>query len=197
MGKALSAFILVSSLLSTEASTQHTDHTAPNQAPEAPQIVCGVGDLNVYFAQASKGQALSSSVYVDYSSARNDTGAVGTSLHVDYYEIRDDRVTFRIGQDSPLITVPLEDVVTIKRRADEQEAEEELGKKPGFSRPVVAVTVEFNGKSYEILANLNYRGDMKHPALVGRNLLSKANALVSSNCPEHNDAPLIAANPAP
>lgn len=161
------------------------DAVAPAAAENAYQIVCSTGPLGIYFGAVEEAETLEDVPYYEYM-ARYDTGATTTSLHVASYEVKGEIVTVSLpvaeGADPVLIDLPLKDTVKIKRRADEAEAEEEedgiiYG---GHRRPVVLVTALFNGKAYQIEANLTDRGDMKYDGLAGRNLFAEARAAVAS-----------------
>lgn len=100
-----------------------------------------------------------------------DTGAGISSLHVDDYHIdrTNNRVTFTSSILSPnRITMPLDDS-HIVRSADG-------GADP---RPVVRLDVTVNGHEMKDMQfNLNDRSKMKHPVLIGNNILTQGKFLI-------------------
>lgn len=93
-----------------------------------------------------------------------DTGADVSSLHATEHNIHDGRVTFTCPELSTnKITVPLITQQTVKSSDGGQEY-----------RPVIALNVKVNGKLLTgVEFNLNDRGNMKFPVLIGKNILIK------------------------
>jgi hypothetical protein len=91
-----------------------------------------------------------------------DTGATISSLHADHYKINGNTVTFvcePLGPNS--LTVPLKTQHAVKSPDGGT-----------HYRPVVVLNVKVNGKLLNnIEFNLNDRGNMDQPVLIGQNLL--------------------------
>lgn len=103
--------------------------------------------------------------------AKVDTGASISSLHVDGYHVDDraNRIIFTSSILSPnKLTMPL-DARHLVKSAD--------GSEP---RPVIILDVEVNGQEIkDVQFNLNDRGQMEQPVLIGNNILEKGNFLIN------------------
>lgn len=93
-----------------------------------------------------------------------DTGADISSLHATEHSIENGQVTFLCPELSPnRITIPLITQQTVKSSDGGHEY-----------RPVIKVNVKVNGKLMnDVEFNLNDRGNMKFPVLIGKNILVK------------------------
>jgi len=93
---------------------------------------------------------------------KTDTGATISSLHADHYKINGNTVTFTcqpLGPNS--ITVPLKTQHAVKSPDGGT-----------VYRPVIVLNVKVNGKLLNnVEFNLNDRGNMDQPVLIGQNLL--------------------------
>lgn len=104
--------------------------------------------------------------------AKVDTGASISSLHVDNYHV--DEHTNRISFYSPFLSpnkliMPL-DASHLVKSADG-------GSEP---RPVIKLDVEVEGQQLKgVQFNLNDRGQMEQPVLIGSNILEKGNFLIN------------------
>lgn len=91
-----------------------------------------------------------------------DTGATISSLHADNYKINGNTVTFTctpLGPNS--VTIPLKTQHAVKSPDGGT-----------HYRPVIELNVKVNGKLLNnVLFNLNDRGNMDQPVLIGQNLL--------------------------
>jgi hypothetical protein len=94
--------------------------------------------------------------------AKVDTGATISSLHADNYKINGNTVTFTctpLGPNS--VTIPLKTQHAVKSPDGGTNY-----------RPVVELNVKVNGKLMNnVLFNLNDRGNMDQPVLIGQNIL--------------------------
>lgn len=93
---------------------------------------------------------------------KTDTGATISSLHAEHYKINGNTVTFTcppLGPNS--VTVPLKTQHAVKSPDGGT-----------VYRPVISLNVKVNGKLLNnIEFNLNDRGNMDQPVLIGQNLL--------------------------
>jgi len=107
-----------------------------------------------------------------------DTGADVSSLHATEHNIQDGRVTFICPElSSNRITVPLVTQQTVKSSDGGQEY-----------RPVISLNVKVNGKLMtNVEFNLNDRGNMKFPVLIGKNILIKGGFKIDPRLDESCD----------
>lgn len=107
-----------------------------------------------------------------------DTGADVSSLHATEHHIHDGRVTFTCPELSTnKITVPLITQQTVKSSDGGQEY-----------RPVIELNVKVNGKLLtNVEFNLNDRGNMKFPVLIGKNILIKGGFKIDPRLDESCD----------
>jgi len=107
-----------------------------------------------------------------------DTGADVSSLHATEHSIADGRVTFVCPELSRnRITVPLLTQQTVKSSDGGQEY-----------RPVISLNVKINGKLMtNVEFNLNDRGNMKFPVLIGKNILIKGGFKIDPRLDENYD----------
>lgn len=107
-----------------------------------------------------------------------DTGADVSSLHATEYSIVDGRVTFMCPELSRnRITIPLVTQQAVKSSDGGQEY-----------RPVVSLNVKINGKLMtNVEFNLNDRGNMKFPILIGKNILIKGGFKIDPRLDENCD----------
>lgn len=122
----------------------------------APQPANEIGStVEVKFTNISNNTVLTGKV---------DTGADISSLHATEYRIGDNRVTFTCPElSNNNITVPLITQQAVKSSDGGQEY-----------RPVIALNVKINDKLMtNVEFNLNDRGNMKFPVLIGKNILVK------------------------
>lgn len=98
-----------------------------------------------------------------------DTGATISSLHADRYKIQGKMVEFVCPQlSSNVITVPLSDQQAVKSADGGTEY-----------RPVIELNIKINDRQLNNCQfNLNDRGSMDHPVLVGQNILEKGGFLI-------------------
>lgn len=105
-----------------------------------------------------------------------DTGATISSLHADSYKINGNTVTFTcepLGPNS--VTIPLKTQHAVKSPDGGT-----------HYRPVIELNVKVNGKLLNnVLFNLNDRGNMDQPVLIGQNLLQAGKFFVD---PTRNEA---------
>lgn len=114
--------------------------------------------------------------------AKLDTGAVTASISakdIALYKRNDKNyVKFKVShpdiEKTPVYDLPLQAIVTIKKRASE------TGLKKRDTRPVVKIPIHFDGKHYQINVNLIDRSHFSTPMLLGRNALQQLNAIVDS-----------------
>lgn len=112
--------------------------------------------------------------------AKLDTGAMTASISakdIYLYKKNDkDYVKFKVFHPEidaiPAYDLPLEDIVTIKKRASEGKSNKD------DTRPVVEIPIHFDGKRYQIKVNLIDRSHFSTPMLLGRETLEKLNAVV-------------------
>ncbi len=98
-----------------------------------------------------------------------DTGATISSLHAERWKLDGDNVRFVCPELSPnVISVPLVDQQAVKSADGGTEY-----------RPVVELNVKINDKMIQgVQFNLNDRGQMEFPILVGQNILEKGKFLI-------------------
>lgn len=114
--------------------------------------------------------------------AKLDTGAKTASISAKdiylYKKNGQDYVKFKVShpaiEETPAYDLPLQDIVTIKKRASEG------GSKKHDTRPVVKIPIHFDGKRYQISVNLIDRSHFSTPMLLGREALKNFNAIVDS-----------------
>lgn len=101
--------------------------------------------------------------------AKVDTGATISSLHADRYKADGGSVQFVCPQlSSNVITVPLTDQQSVKSADGGTEY-----------RPVIELNIKINDKQLtDCQFNLNDRGSMEHPMLIGQNVLEKGKFLI-------------------
>lgn len=107
-----------------------------------------------------------------------DTGADISSLHATEHSIENGQVTFMCPELSRnRITVPLITQQTVKSSDGGHEY-----------RPVIKVNVKVNGKLMnDVEFNLNDRGNMKFPVLIGKNILIKGGFKIDPRLDENYD----------
>jgi hypothetical protein len=133
---------------------------------------CGIRILEVEMPEESS--VIGTSVEVAIASlghetvkARVDTGASMCCLHGSDVKAQDGSVQFTTSWGRR-ITAPTTGSTTIKQADSE-----------GESRPIVKLDIEINGKTYnDIEFNINDRGHMDFPILLGRNFLEQSQLLV-------------------
>ena len=101
--------------------------------------------------------------------AKVDTGATISSLHDDRYKAANGQVQFVCPQlSNNVITVPLTDQQAVKSADGGTEY-----------RPVIELNIKINDKLLsDCQFNLNDRGTMEHPMLIGQNVLEKGKFLI-------------------
>jgi len=104
-----------------------------------------------------------------------DTGATISSLHAERYKIDGDKIHFVCKELSPnVITMPLSDRQSVKSADGGVEY-----------RPVVLLNIKVNDQPMQdIQFNLNDRGQMQYPMLVGQNILEKGKYLIDPSMQE-------------
>lgn len=108
-----------------------------------------------------------------------DTGATISSLHADNYKINGNTVTFTCSPLGPnSVTIPLKTQHAVKSPDGGT-----------HYRPVVEFNVKVNGKLINnVLFNLNDRGNMDQPILIGQNLLQAGKFFVD---PSRNESVVV------
>jgi hypothetical protein len=98
-----------------------------------------------------------------------DTGATVSSLHAEKWNIEGDQVKFVCPELSPnVISMPLVDQQAVKSSDGGVEY-----------RPVIELNVKINDKVMQgVQFNLNDRGQMEFPVLIGQNILEKGKYLI-------------------
>lgn len=104
-----------------------------------------------------------------------DTGATISSLHAEKWNIDGDSIKFMCPELSPnVIKVPLVDQQAVKSADGGTEY-----------RPVIELNIKINDKTLQgIQFNLNDRGQMEFPILVGQNILEKGKFLIDPSINE-------------
>lgn len=97
----------------------------------------------------------------DSFEAKIDTGAEQASLHAEDIHVDGEHVIFRVGER--VYRAPLETEQNISS-ADGGTA----------SRPVIRAQIEIEGESIDTLINLNDRGEMPQPMLIGQDVIRAA-----------------------
>jgi len=107
-----------------------------------------------------------------------DTGADICSLHADGWKVMNDSVQFSCPElSNNVITASLVDTQSVRTSDGRTEY-----------RPVIELNVKINGKLLNnVLFNLNDRGKMEFPILVGRNALSSGNFKIDPSMDEGLD----------
>ena len=107
-----------------------------------------------------------------------DTGADVSSLHATEWNINNGNVSFKCPELTPnIITVPLVDQQAVKSSDGGTEY-----------RPVVEFNVKVNGKLIQKAQfNLNDRGKMNFPILIGKNILQAGKFLIDPSIDEDVD----------
>jgi len=107
-----------------------------------------------------------------------DTGATISSLHAERYKIDGDRIHFVCPELSPnVITLPLDDRQSVKSADGGVEY-----------RPVIRLNIKVNDQlMQDVQFNLNDRGQMQYPMLVGQNVLQKGKYLIDPSIQEGVD----------
>lgn len=110
--------------------------------------------------------------------AKVDTGATISSLHADSFKINGNSVTFVCSPLGPnSVTVPLKTQHAVKSPDGGT-----------HYRPVIELNVKVNGKLLNnVLFNLNDRGNMDQPVLLGQNLLQQGKFFVDPTRNENAD----------
>ena len=111
-----------------------------------------------------------------------DTGATVSSLHAEKWSIDGDNVKFICPELSPnVISLPLVDQQAVKSSDGGTEY-----------RPVIELNVKINDKVLQgVQFNLNDRGQMEYPVLVGQNILEKGKYLIDPTMNEDLEQPEI------
>ena len=111
-----------------------------------------------------------------------DTGATVSSLHAEKWNIDGDQVKFVCPELSPnVISLPLVDQQAVKSSDGGTEY-----------RPVIELNVKINDKVIQgVQFNLNDRGQMDFPVLVGQNILEKGKFLIDPSINEDAEQPEI------
>jgi hypothetical protein len=134
-------------------------------------------------------QLIGDTAFIKFTSLQNpkeikgkvDTGATVSSLHADHYQVNGNTITFTcqpLGSNS--ITMPLK----TKHAVSSPDGGTQY-------RPVVELNVKVNGKLINnVLFNLNDRGHMEHPVLIGQNLLQAGKFYVDPSMKEHVETDL-------
>lgn len=104
-----------------------------------------------------------------------DTGATISSLHAERFKIDGDMVQFVCPELSPnVIKLPLDDRQSVKSADGGVEY-----------RPVVRLNIKVNDvPMQDIQFNLNDRGQMQYPMLIGQNILAKGKYLIDPSIQE-------------
>jgi len=104
-----------------------------------------------------------------------DTGATISSLHAERYKINGDKIQFVCPELSPnVISMPLSDRQSVKSADGGVEY-----------RPVVLLNIKVNDQlMQDVQFNLNDRGQMQYPMLVGQNILEKGKYLIDPSIQE-------------
>ena len=104
-----------------------------------------------------------------------DTGATISSLHAERYKIKGDQIEFVCPELSPnVIRLPMDDRQSVKSADGGVEY-----------RPVVRLNIKVNDvPMQDIQFNLNDRGQMQYPMLVGQNILEKGKYLIDPSIQE-------------
>ncbi len=107
-----------------------------------------------------------------------DTGATISSLHAERYKINGDQIQFVCPELSPnVITMPIDDKQSVKSADGGVEY-----------RPVVRLNIKVNDTPMQdIQFNLNDRGQMQYPMLVGQNILEKGKYLIDPSIQESEE----------
>lgn len=107
-----------------------------------------------------------------------DTGASVCSLHADRWKINGDNVDFVSPDLSPnVITAPLADHQAVRSSDGGTEY-----------RPVIELNIKINDKLINsVMFNLNDRGQMDFPILIGKNALEKSSFLIDPKMVENVD----------
>lgn len=107
-----------------------------------------------------------------------DTGADVCSLHSSEWKVNNGSVSFKCSELSPnVITVPLVDQQAVKSSDGGVEY-----------RPVIELNIRINGKLLNgVLFNLNDRGKMEFPILIGRNALQAGKFKIDPSMDESAD----------
>lgn len=108
---------------------------------------------------------------------RVDTGATVSSLHAEKWELDGDNIKFVSKELSPnVITTKLIDKQAVKSADGGVEY-----------RPVIELNIKINDKQMQNMQfNLNDRGQMEYPILVGQNVLEKGKFLIDPTINEDN-----------
>ncbi len=107
-----------------------------------------------------------------------DTGADVSSLHADKWEVKDDRVTFLSPDLSEnAITMPVLEKQAIRLSNGDTEY-----------RPVIELNIKINDQQLtNCMFNLNDRGAMKYPMLVGQNVLEAGGFMIDPTINDPTD----------
>jgi hypothetical protein len=97
--------------------------------------------------------------------AKVDTGAATSALHAFDTRLVDEAgattVTFRVLEDAPALTLPVENFTAVRSSNGEREV-----------RPVVLLPLQVAGRTFNVLATLADRSAMRFPVLLGRSTLA-------------------------
>lgn len=104
-----------------------------------------------------------------------DTGATISSLHAEKYKITGDQIQFVCPELSPnVISMPLDDRQSVKSADGGVEY-----------RPVIRLNIKINDRPMQdVQFNLNDRGQMQYPMLIGQNVLEKGKYLIDPSMQE-------------
>jgi hypothetical protein len=107
-----------------------------------------------------------------------DTGADISSLHATEYKINGDQVSFKCPEISQnVITIPLVNQQAVKSADGGVEY-----------RPVIKLNIKVNEKLInDALFNLNDRGKMQYPILIGKNILKSGGFMIDPRMDESDD----------
>jgi len=97
--------------------------------------------------------------------AKVDTGAATSALHAFDARIVEEggatTVSFRVLEDQPAVTLPVENFTAVRSSNGEREV-----------RPVVLLPLQVAGRTFNVLATLTDRSAMRFPVLLGRSTLA-------------------------
>lgn len=104
-----------------------------------------------------------------------DTGATISSLHAERYKITGDQIQFVCPELSPnVISMPLDDRQSVKSADGGVEY-----------RPVIRLNIKVNDQlMQDVQFNLNDRGQMQYPMLIGQNVLQQGKYLIDPSMQE-------------
>ncbi len=155
-----------------------------NPTDDTPGVIPGViSDEMRAVSEAAEPNTIGSVVRVKVSNlpsssvikGKVDTGATISSLHAERYKINGDKIQFVSPELSPnVITMPLDDRQSVKSADGGVEY-----------RPVIRLNIKVNDQPMQdIQFNLNDRGQMEYPMLIGQNVLEKGKYLIDPSLQE-------------